>query len=163
MLLHAPAEGLLIAGDQVLPRITSNIGIYPEREDLDPLGSFLASLESLALLDPEPLVLPSHGDVFRGLRRRVAVLQEHHAVTLERLSAAAVAGSASAVDFAAVLFRAGLDPLNRILAHGETLAHLYYLVVRGRLAVTSGPGQVRRYGARVIPEPTRPGAILADL
>ena len=71
LVFHAPDEGLLIAGDQVLPRITSNVGIYPERDDPDPLASFLDSFSRLAALEPEPLVLPSHGNVFRGLRRRL--------------------------------------------------------------------------------------------
>jgi glyoxylase-like metal-dependent hydrolase (beta-lactamase superfamily II) len=132
LVFHAPEAGMLIAGDQVLPRITSNIGIYPERADADPLGSFLDSFAGLAALEPEPLVLPSHGDVFRGLRARLEQLRAHHAQT-----AAEVAGR---------LFRAPLDPLNRMLAVGETLAHLHYLAARGRLSVDEQPGAPRRYG-----------------
>lgn len=145
LLFHAPEAGLLIAGDQVLPRITSNIGIYPERDDPDPLASFLASFAGLAALEPEPLVLPSHGDVFRGLRLRLDELRRHHARTLAEV-AGLVTAPATAAEVAARLFRAPLDPLNRMLALGETLAHLHHLAGRGQLAVTERPGQPRRYG-----------------
>ena len=145
LLFHAPGEGLLIAGDQVLPRITSNIGIYPERDDPDPLDSFLSSFAPLAALDPEPLVLPSHGDVFRGLRLRLRELEAHHERTLAEI-VGLVPGPATAAEVASRLFRAPLDPLNRMLAMGETLAHLHYLAARGRLKVFEVPGAPRRYG-----------------
>jgi glyoxylase-like metal-dependent hydrolase (beta-lactamase superfamily II) len=145
LVFHAPAEGLLIAGDQVLPRITTNIGIYPEREDQDPLASFLDSFERLAALEPEPLVLPSHGDVFRGLRRRLDELRAHHVETLEQVEGL-VGAPTTAAELAGRLFRAPLDPLNRMLAFGETLAHLQHLAVRGRLTVLEDPCAARRYG-----------------
>jgi glyoxylase-like metal-dependent hydrolase (beta-lactamase superfamily II) len=145
LVFHAPAAGLLIAGDQVLPRITSNIGIYPERDDPDPLASFLGSFDALAALDPEPLVLPSHGGVFRGLRRRLEELRAHHALTLEQIEGL-VASPTTAGELVDRLFRAPLDPLNRMLAVGETLAHLHYLAVRGRLEALEDAGAPRRYG-----------------
>jgi len=144
LVFHAPDAGLLIAGDQVLPRITTNIGIYPEREDPDPLASFLDSFGCLAALEPEPLVLPSHGDVFRGLRRRLEELRAHHAETLAEVEGL-VAEPMTAADLAGRLFRAPLDPLNRMLAVGETLAHLHYLAARGRLRTVEEPGTPRRY------------------
>jgi glyoxylase-like metal-dependent hydrolase (beta-lactamase superfamily II) len=145
LLFHAPEAGLLIAGDQVLPRITSNIGIFPEREDPDPLHSFLSSFAALAALEPEPLVLPSHGDVFRGLRLRLGELAAHHERTLLEV-VRLVRAPATAADLAARLFRSPLDPLNRMLAVGETLAHLHYLAARGRLTLFEAPGEPRRYG-----------------
>lgn len=144
LVFHAPAAGLLISGDQVLPRITSNIGIYPERADPDPLASFLDSFEGLAALEPEPLVLPSHGDVFRGLRRRLAALAAHHAETLEEVEGL-VSAPTTAAELAGRLYRGPLDPLNRSLALGETLAHLHYLAGRGRIRVVEDPGAPRRY------------------
>jgi glyoxylase-like metal-dependent hydrolase (beta-lactamase superfamily II) len=145
LLLHDAEGGLLIAGDQVLPRITSNIGIYPERDDPDPLASFLESFVALAAVEPEPLVLPSHGDVFRGLRQRLGELAAHHEQTLLEV-VGLVRAPSTAAEVATRLFRAPLDPLNRMLAVGETLAHLHYLAARGRLAVVEEPGAPRRYG-----------------
>ena len=144
LVFHAPAAGLLIAGDQVLPRITSNIGIYPERDDPDPLASFLDSFAGLAALEPEPLVLPSHGNVFRGLRRRLDELRAHHVETLAEVEGLVVEPT-TAAELAGRLFRAPLDPFNRMLAVGETLAHLHYLAARGRIRVLEEPGAARRY------------------
>jgi glyoxylase-like metal-dependent hydrolase (beta-lactamase superfamily II) len=144
LVFHAADLGLLIAGDQVLPRISSNIGIYPERRDRDPIASFLASFDGLEALEPEPLVLPSHGAVFRGLRHRLAQLRSHHAATLATVTGLVTAPT-TARELAERLFRAPLDPLNLVLAVGETLANLEHLAARGVLAVVEAPGGPRRY------------------
>lgn len=147
LVLVEEAAGLMIAGDQILPRITSNVGIYPERDDQDPVASYLESFDAL---DPvaenrELLVLPSHGDVFRGLDLRLEQLRRHHELTLERLLGLMDA-PATAHDLAKRMFRIPLDALNTVLAHGETLAHVRYLVNRGRADVVPGDGP-RRYVA----------------
>jgi glyoxylase-like metal-dependent hydrolase (beta-lactamase superfamily II) len=144
LVLHAPAAGVLIAGDQVLPRITSNVGVYPWHDDPDPLASYLDSFAALAALDPEPLVLPSHGEVFVGLRARILGLRDHHAATLERVLAL-VTGPTSARELAAGLFRPDLDALNLMLAVAESLANLEYLARRGRLVAETPAGGPRRY------------------
>jgi len=144
LLFHAPALGLLISGDQVLPRITSNIGIYPERADRTPLASFLASFRALAALDPEPTVLPSHGEVFVGLKARLEYLELHHRATLERVLTL-IEGPVSARELADRLFRSPLDSLNLVLAVGESLAHLEHLAGTGELEAIEPPGGPRRY------------------
>jgi glyoxylase-like metal-dependent hydrolase (beta-lactamase superfamily II) len=148
LLLHDAGAGLLIAGDQVLPRISSNIGIYPERRDRDPLDSFLAGFERLAALGPGTLVLPSHGEVFRGLGVRLAQLRQHHEERLELLAGLLGEEPATAAEIALRAYRGGLDPLNRMLALGETLAHLRYLEVRGRTRVEAPAAGPRRYVAQ---------------
>ena len=146
LLLHAPAAGLLISGDQVLPRISANVGIYPERSDTNPLGSYLASFDVLEALNPEPVVLPSHGEPFRALRARIGELRRHHG---ERLQAVEVLcrSPLTAAEVAALLYRGATDPLNRMLAVGETLAHLRLLEIRGRVEARESPGQPRRFVA----------------
>ena len=144
LVFHLPAHGLLISGDQVLPRITSNIGIYPERADRDPIRSFVASFDRLAALDPEPTVLPSHGDVFVGLRARINDLRTHHAATLERVIGFTEQPT-SARELADRLFRTPLDSMNLVLAVGEALANLEHLALCGRLRTLESPDAVRRY------------------
>lgn len=136
---------LMIAGDQILPRITSNVGVYPERADQDPVASYVDSFDELDPIaaDPQLLVLPSHGNVFRGLDIRLEQLRRHHAETLERLLALMDA-PATATQLAGKLFRVQLDALNTVLAHGEALAHVRYLVNRGLAQVVPGDGP-RRY------------------
>jgi glyoxylase-like metal-dependent hydrolase (beta-lactamase superfamily II) len=147
LVFHSASPPLLIAGDQVLPRISSNIGIYPERTDADPIASFLASFDGLETLDPEPLVLPSHGSVFTGLRSRLAQLRAHHAATLETVIGLVTAPT-TAREVAERLFRSPLDTLNLMLAVGESLANLEHLAARGRLTVEEAPGGPRRYRPR---------------
>lgn len=142
LVLHCERDGLLISADQVLPRITSNVGIYPERADLDPVASYLQSFDVLDELPADTLVLPAHGNPFRGLRDRVAQLRSHHLETLEKI-AGMLDEPATATELASRLFARPLDVLNTYLAVGETLAHVRRLVHSG--AATIDETSPRRY------------------
>jgi glyoxylase-like metal-dependent hydrolase (beta-lactamase superfamily II) len=142
LVLWCKDEGLLISADQVLPRITSNVGIYPERADVDPVRSYLASFDVLEELPRDTLVLPAHGNPFRGLHARTAELRAHHARTLEQV-AAALDEPRTAAQVAKRLFVRPLDTLNGYLALGETLAHVRCLVNAG--AATQLDGLPHRY------------------
>jgi glyoxylase-like metal-dependent hydrolase (beta-lactamase superfamily II) len=142
LVLHCERDGLLISADQVLPRITSNVGIYPERADVDPVASYLSSFDVLDELPADTLVLPAHGNPFRGLRSRVAQLRSHHLETLETI-AAMLDQPATAGELAKRLFVRPLDVLNTYLAFGETLAHVRRLVHAG--AATIDESSPRRY------------------
>ena len=144
LVFHSADLALLIAGDQVLPKISSNVGIYPEREDLDPIRSFIHSFACLRALEPEPLVLPSHGEVFQGLRARLDELESHHRLTLDKVLGI-VTGPMSAFELAERLFRGPLAGIHRMLALGESLANLEHLVRLGRLSLEEPAGAVRRY------------------
>lgn len=138
LMLHDPARGLFISADQVLPRISSNIGIFPARAPVDPLADYLESLAQLALLPGDPLVLPSHGRVFRGLRARIEALLAHHAGFLERMAAAAT-HAVTVQELSMRMFPQPLDATNRFMAMAETLAHARYLTRRGRLEQSRDP------------------------
>ncbi len=131
--LHAADTGLLISGDQVLPAISPNISLYPGSGDDDPLGRYLESLDRLGGLPEDTVVLPAHGRPFRGLAPRLAALRQEHAARLERILVTCRDG-ASTAEVVQSLFRMHrLDPLNRLLATTETLAHLRHLERRDRL------------------------------
>jgi glyoxylase-like metal-dependent hydrolase (beta-lactamase superfamily II) len=73
--LHAPGlgdGGVLISGDMVLPRISTNVSVYDLEPESDPLALYLASIARLRELPPATLVLPSHGRPFTGLHGRAA-------------------------------------------------------------------------------------------
>ena len=127
--LHSPARGLLISGDMLLPRISTNVSVAPAEPDGDPLTRFLDSIAAIALLPPETLVLPSHGLPFRGIALRVAQLRSHHSDRLAELVDAISAAGApvSASDMVPVLFRRELDLQQRFFAMGEAIAHLNHL------------------------------------
>ena len=127
--LYAAAKGVLISGDMLLPRISTNVSVVAAEPDGDPLARFLDSLCAFEALPPETLVLPSHGLPFRGIPQRVAQLRAHHAARLDELAAAVdgAAAPASAADLVPVLYRRELDVQQRYFAMGEAIAHLNHL------------------------------------
>ncbi len=133
--LHDPERRVLISGDMLLPKISTNVAVWPSDPDGDPLGRFLASLDAFDALPPETLVLPSHGLPFRGIVPRTRQLHAHHAARLAELEQAITAQSApvTAAGMIPVLFRRTLDVHQRFFAMGETIAHLNYLWHRARL------------------------------
>ena len=124
--------GVFIAGDMLLPRISTNVSVWPAEPESDPVGEFLDSLARYATLDANTLVLPSHGLPFHGLHARVDALHEHHRTRLDRLTAACVTPQA-AVDVLPVLFERKFDDHHLLFAMGEAIAHLNYLMHRGTL------------------------------
>lgn len=130
--LSDPASGMLISGDQVLPTISSNISFMVGSNDPNPLGSYLSSLQRLRVLGEDTLVLPAHGVPFYGLRQRIDDLTGHHLEQLDKL-AAACAEPKLAVEVLPLMFRRELKGMHLVLAMGEALAHLEYLVHAGRL------------------------------
>ncbi len=149
---HAPEHaalwcaslGVLISGDQVLPRITSNVGVWGSQPEGDPLALFLDSLGRFAHLPHDALVLPSHERVFRGLHPRIAGLHEHHERRLERLLEGC-AKPITAYEAIPLLFKRRLDEHQMRFAMGEAIAHLHYLERRGRVVRSEDAGGVRRF------------------
>jgi glyoxylase-like metal-dependent hydrolase (beta-lactamase superfamily II) len=131
--LHAVEAGLFIAGDELLPTISSNVSLYPQGGLDDPMGSHLVSLCRLRELPAATLVLPAHGRPFRGAHARLDALEAEHANRFEQLLA--FAGTPrTAIDFANCLFgHRPLEGMNLLLATGETLAHVRHLVGTGAL------------------------------
>jgi glyoxylase-like metal-dependent hydrolase (beta-lactamase superfamily II) len=123
--------GLMISGDQVLPRITSNVSLNLSEPEADPLGEWLASIAKLKGLSDDLLVLPSHGEPFTGLHARLDALAGGHADRLDALHAH-LAEPRRAVDCFPVLFGRKIDDSVYGMATGEALAHLRHLVVEGR-------------------------------
>jgi len=130
--LYCEELGVMIAGDMVLPRISTNVSVTPHEPEADPLGAFLASLARYAECDARTLVLPSHGLPFYGLRERVKSLERHHAQRLDELLGVC-AGARTGAELMPALFRRALDAQQTFFAMGETLAHLNYLMGRGEL------------------------------
>ncbi len=133
--LHDTARRVLISGDMLLPKISTNVAVWPSDPDGDPLGRFLASLDAFDALPPDTLVLPSHGFPFRGIVPRTRQLHAHHADRLGELEQAIAAkgNSVTAAQMVPVLFRRELDLQQRFFAIGETIAHLNYLWHRARV------------------------------
>jgi len=132
IMLYRASDHVLIAADQVLPSITPNVSVMPREGDSNPLKSFLDSLLRLRELPEDTLVLPSHGDPFRGLWVKLDALAAHHEERLEEVLNACRTLQ-SAFDLFGVLFRRELDAQQTSFALGESLAHLHFLESKGQL------------------------------
>jgi glyoxylase-like metal-dependent hydrolase (beta-lactamase superfamily II) len=150
--LHCPELGLFIAGDQVLPKISPNISVWPNEPDANPLARYLDSLETLRREVPaDVLVLPSHNLPFYGLDTRIDQLASHHAERLAEIESACALPH-STMEIVPLLFRRQLDAQQLGFAIGEALAHLHCLVAAGRLIRSEGAD-----GIYVFSTPLPPG------
>lgn len=129
-------DALLFSGDHVLPRITSNVGLYPYTRD-DPLGDFLDALRGVRDL-PVKRVLPAHGDPFDDLAGRVDEILAHHDARLDAVCAALGSRERDAYGVARDLFPRLRSAHEERFALAETLAHLRYLERRGRVVMIDG-------------------------
>ena len=130
--LYCPALKLMISGDQVLPRITSNVSVFPTEPDGDPLDDWLTSLAAIKPRVPDDvLVLPAHNDPFHGLHARIDHLIGGHERSLERLQKV-IAEPKRAIDVFSILFKRTINNDVLSMATGESLAHLNCLINRGQ-------------------------------
>lgn len=130
--LYSAELDVLISGDQVLPKITPNISVWPQEPQANPLSLFLKSLNKLRGLGPKTLVLPSHKLPFYGLDRRINELQEHHHERLCR-TFEICSNPSNGAEVMRQLFNRKLDTHQIFFAIGETLAHLHFLLENGKL------------------------------
>lgn len=131
--LYCAELDVLIAGDQVLPRISPNVSLFPGDGGENPLGDFLTTTASFrAQLPDTTLVLPSHNEPFYGLHHRLDALASHHDERLDHM-AEVCAEPSSAYGVSRRSFSPDLDSLQSSLAVTETLAHLNHLITLGRI------------------------------
>jgi glyoxylase-like metal-dependent hydrolase (beta-lactamase superfamily II) len=141
--LYSAERNILIAGDMVLPRISTNVSVFAVEPEANPVQQYLDSLSAYAGLPDDTLVLPSHGKPFRGLRVRIGQLREHHADRLDEVMEAC-RNPQAASDIVPIMFRRPLDAHQISFAMGEALAHLHKLWFDGLLLRRlDGDGVVR--------------------
>ncbi len=120
--------GVFISGDQVLPEITSNVSVSPLEPLADPLDDWLTSLARIRGIVPDSLlVLPAHKLPFYRLHNRIDALLGHHDAALERLKQE-LKRPRRAIDVFEALFNRRITEATMMMATGESLAHLNYLV-----------------------------------
>ncbi len=133
MALYCEALKVLISGDMVLPRISTNVSVYDQEPESDALSLFLESIDKYLLLPAHTLTLPSHGKPFRGLHTRIGQLQDHHRDRLAEVMEACATSACSGSDILPIMFRRKLDVHQTTFALGEAVAHLHLLWFRGEL------------------------------
>jgi glyoxylase-like metal-dependent hydrolase (beta-lactamase superfamily II) len=146
MALYCAELGVLISGDMLLPKISTNISVFAATPEANALAWFLDSLTVMATeMPPDTLVLPSHGLPFTGVQSRVEALQAHHQERLQALETSCQNAPESAAGLLDVLFGRVLDTHQTMFAMGEAIAHLNYLEQAGRLSRSMDADGVIRY------------------
>ncbi len=129
--LYSESLNVALTGDQLLPNISSNVSVWPTEPEGNPLEDWISSCHTLlAELPEDVLVCPAHGIPFRGAHKRLSKLIEHHEKALDRL-AEHCREPRLATGVYSALFRRKIDDSNRIMAVGESVAHLNCLKNRG--------------------------------
>ena len=147
--LYCEELNLMISGDQILPKITPHIGVYPVEPDANPLQEYIDSLETFRPLPDDLLVLPSHNEPFRGLHARLDYLQQHHRHRLSLLEELTAEPKRVASTLKS-LYGRQLKPHETYLGFAESLAHLNCLRAQGRVVREvdeDGVWRFRRTGA----------------
>ena len=146
--LYCESLKLFISGDQVLPRYWANVTVIPTEPDANPLADWIEALVRIRRTVPaDVLVLPSHGEPFRGLHSRLDVLVRGHEEALLRL-VQSLAEPKRAIDVLDTLFRWPIRGYTMLgIAVGESLAHLNWLVRRGMAVKRTDPNGVDWYRA----------------
>ena len=135
LLFYDADDRLLLSGDQVLMKITPNIGLWPTSTQ-NPLQNYLNSLHDLKSLDVR-LALPGHSALITDWAGRIVEIIAHHHQRLEQ-TLHAIQSPATVFSVAQSLF-----DVERLTAHeirfalAETLSHLEYLVQQGTLEKTT--------------------------
>ena len=133
--LWRESDDVVLGGDQILPRISSIVAVWPTEPAADPLGDWLTSLKRMKTVFPQDtLVLPSHGEPFHGVQARLDALIRGHETGLTRLERT-LARPCRVVDVFGALFARTIDDGLLGMATGESRAHLNYLVRHGRAQV----------------------------
>jgi glyoxylase-like metal-dependent hydrolase (beta-lactamase superfamily II) len=147
--LYCEELQILLGGDMMLPRISTNVSVYDQEPEADALKLFLDSIDKFKALPENTLTLPSHGKPFTGLHIRIQQLHDHHADRLAEVMVACAAKACSAKDVVPVMFKRALDMHQMTFAMGEAIAHLHTLWFEGKLLRRLGADGVYRFSAEV--------------
>ena len=143
--LYCPALKILIAGDQVLPRITPNVSVFPTEPEGNPLAEWMDSnARLLSILPNDLLVLPAHQNPFHGLHIRINQIIDSHRQGLQSVYDY-VSEPKRAVDCFPSLFTREISDKLIGLATGETLANLNLLLQRGNIRKNTDEAGVHWY------------------
>ncbi|MGH8822594.1 MAG: MBL fold metallo-hydrolase, partial [Rhodoferax sp.] len=131
--LHCAELNVLIGGDMMLPRISTNVSVYDVEPESNALTQFLDSIDKFKALDADTLTLPSHGKPFKGLHIRIGQLHDHHRDRLAEVMEACQSKPCHAADILPIMFKRPLDLHQTTFAMGEAVAHLHALWYGGQL------------------------------
>ncbi|MXQ09597.1 MBL fold metallo-hydrolase [Alphaproteobacteria bacterium GH1-50] len=136
---------VVLGGDQLLPSISPNLGVYATEPEADPVAEWLASIEVFRPhATTEHLVLPGHKLPYRGLPSRLDQLAENHHGALARLRAH-LSEPRTAADCFDPLFRRRIGAGEYGLALVEAVAHCNHLWHAGEVERRDDADGARRF------------------
>jgi glyoxylase-like metal-dependent hydrolase (beta-lactamase superfamily II) len=131
--LWSQSDNVVIAGDQILPGISPNIGVYPTEPMADPLAEWITSCEKFKeYATDDHFVLGGHKLPFQGLPTRLQQLIDNHHNALPRLVTHLKTPRTAAGCFD-VLFKRKIGKGEYGLAMVEAIAHLNHLLLAGNI------------------------------
>ncbi len=142
--LYCDALKIMFSGDQILPVITSNVSVFPNEPEANPLKAWMESHDRFLDTPEDTLVLPAHNLPFKGIRQRLRDLIGHHEDRLLAIEEHCVT-PAVAKDLLPVLFARKLDARQMMMALGEAIAHIHLLMHRNRIERTLHEDGVYRF------------------
>lgn len=149
VMLFSAADRLFLSADQVLSKISPNVSVWATEPEADALGEYLHSLDGLTTLLPDDvLVLPGHGVPFYGVKTRIGQLADHHEDRCRLIAEACAQTPRTTAELVPVVFHKHvLDPHQTGFAAGEVIAHVNYMLRRGRLGIVGQPDGVMRFAS----------------
>jgi glyoxylase-like metal-dependent hydrolase (beta-lactamase superfamily II) len=131
-------DNLIVGGDQLLPSISANLGVYPTEPDADPVQDWITACERFQpFATDDQLILPGHKLPFTGLPLRLRQMIENHHGALERLVEHLNEPRAGGECFTP-LFKRSIGRSAYGLALVEAVAHLNHLHQTGVATRTMG-------------------------
>ncbi len=125
-------DNLVIGGDQLLPSISPNLGVYANEPEADPVAEWLASCHRFAeFANEDHFVFGGHKLPFIGLPTRLRQLIENHVGALGRLVDHLEEPKRGGECFLP-LFKREIGAGEYGMALAETIAHLNHLHQTGR-------------------------------
>ncbi len=143
--LYCAELKILVGGDMMLPRISTNVSVHEGEPEANSLQQFLDSIDKFTPLHADTLTLPAHGKPFVRLHKRIEQLHAHHAERLAEVMTLCAQRPASAMDVVPVMFKRELDLHQLTFAMGEAVAHLHKLWFDGHLRRQLDPDGVQRF------------------
>jgi glyoxylase-like metal-dependent hydrolase (beta-lactamase superfamily II) len=141
-------DDLVLGGDQLLPSISPNLGVYPTEPEADPVGEWLDSCQRFAAIAEERhLVLPGHKLPFTGLPLRLRQLIDNHHGALARLTEALGRDPRTAVGCFDIIFKRKIGESEFGLALVEAVAHVNHLRRQGVLHAAGESDGAMLWGA----------------
>ena len=140
---HAPShatfwstkDSIVFVGDQVLPGISPNLGVYPTEPEADTVGDWISSCRKLLrIADNNKLVLPGHKLPFTGLSIRLEQLIRNHKSAIKRIERRLSKGPLNTVDLFRTIFKREIKEKEYSLALVEAVGHMNHLYAMGQVS-----------------------------